>query len=103
MSSQGLQRCLLTCAKVMPTPATFTPMLPAGVEKITLPALKSMTILSTATIRFLVVDDILGQEPARDYSLNLDSLGITPLALASLDAPFTEEEVWAVIRALPPD
>lgn len=39
----------------------------------------------------------------RSSALNLNDLGITPLDLSGLDAAFSEDEVWKVIKALPPD
>lgn len=48
-------------------------------------------------------DEILGQEPVRERSLLLDELGITMQDFQHIDEPFTEDEVWKVIRELPSD
>ena len=46
---------------------------------------------------------LLGTVQNRDYTLNLENVGIPSLELQELEAVFTEEEVWAVIREMPPD
>lgn len=38
-----------------------------------------------------------------DLALDLHSLGLSPMQLGGLDDPFSEEEVWAVIKSLPSD
>ena len=45
-------------------------------------------------------DGILGTAVDRDLTLNLEGL-IEPCDLASLDAPFSVEEVWDAIKRLP--
>jgi len=44
---------------------------------------------------------LLGTAADREFSLDLDFLGTHAEELSELDAPFTEEEVWDVIRRLP--
>jgi hypothetical protein len=39
----------------------------------------------------------------RSASINLDVLGIQADDLAVLDSPFTEHEIWEVIKGLPSD
>ena len=46
---------------------------------------------------------LLGTIQNRQYTLDLDELGIQALDLSDLETIFSEEEVWAVIRELPPD
>jgi hypothetical protein len=46
---------------------------------------------------------ILGTSVERDFALDLHSLGLCPAHLGGLDNPFSEEEVWAVVKALPSD
>lgn len=48
-------------------------------------------------------ENLLGKAEERDYTLNLAVLGIPQGDLSSLDAAFTEEEVWATITDLPKD
>lgn len=48
-------------------------------------------------------DGLLGTEWTWSHTLNLTSLGIEPRDLSDLETPFTEEEVWHVIKGLPPD
>jgi hypothetical protein len=46
---------------------------------------------------------LLGTAHARDYTLNLRELDIPAADLHELDALFSEEEVWSVVRELHPD
>jgi hypothetical protein len=48
-------------------------------------------------------DSIMGTPPAHDCSIAFVHLDLPQLQLNHLYDRFTEEEVWAVIRALPPD
>jgi hypothetical protein len=43
--------------------------------------------------------ELLGFSPERAFSLDLDYLGVQSHDLSELEAPFTEEEVWGVIRS----
>jgi hypothetical protein len=43
--------------------------------------------------------NLLGTAPEREFSLDLDFLGVRSHDLSELDRPFTEEEVWAVVRS----
>ena len=43
-------------------------------------------------------ENILGSAEVRDYTLNLDELDMQHHDLSDLDAPFSEEEVWATIK-----
>jgi hypothetical protein len=47
-------------------------------------------------------ENILGKAEERSYTLDLDELAIHNHDLSALDAPFIEEEVWAVVKDLPP-
>jgi hypothetical protein len=44
-------------------------------------------------------EQLLGSSPDRGFSLNLDYLGMQSHKLVELDAPFSEEEVWNVVKA----
>lgn len=46
-------------------------------------------------------NSVLGSDFERPHRLNLQALGVPTFDLAILEEPFTEEEVWAVIRDLP--
>jgi len=48
-------------------------------------------------------ENLLGTAEDREYTINLDALGIQQHDLSSLDSPFTEEEVWTTVRDLPLD
>jgi len=48
-------------------------------------------------------DGILGRARTRSTSLNLEAFHRAGVNLPSLEAPFTEDEVWATIKALPAD
>jgi hypothetical protein len=48
-------------------------------------------------------EDVLGSNLYREQTINLNELGVPSFELLGLDAPFTEEEVWAKIKALPSD
>ncbi|WVZ64360.1 LOW QUALITY PROTEIN: hypothetical protein U9M48_013890 [Paspalum notatum var. saurae] len=46
-------------------------------------------------------ENLIGKAEDREYTLRLSELGVLQHDLSSLDAPFTEEEVWATIKDLP--
>jgi exonuclease III len=46
---------------------------------------------------------LLGQNAARERTINLEALGVPRHDLSELDIPFSEEEVWNTIKMLPPD
>jgi hypothetical protein len=46
---------------------------------------------------------LLGSCEERDTTIDLEALGVQSHDLAALDAPFSEEEVWATIKQLPSD
>jgi hypothetical protein len=48
-------------------------------------------------------DNVLGKAEERDFSIDLEELGIQQHELSLLDDPFSEEEVWATIKDLPLD
>jgi hypothetical protein len=48
-------------------------------------------------------EEVLGSSLYREQTINLNELGVPCFELSGLDAPFTEEEVWATIKALPSD
>ncbi|XP_073366378.1 uncharacterized protein [Aegilops tauschii subsp. strangulata] len=45
--------------------------------------------------------ELLGMYQAREHTIDLDCLGITPLDPQELDAIYTEEEVYSVIKSMP--
>lgn len=48
-------------------------------------------------------EDMLGTDQARDYTLDLDFLGIQPIDLLELEEIFTEDDAWQVVKELHPD
>ncbi|KAM0928574.1 hypothetical protein ACQ4PT_002562 [Festuca glaucescens] len=44
---------------------------------------------------------LLGSMQPRDFDLSLEAIGLQPMELAGLKAQFSEDEVWAAIRAMP--
>lgn len=51
----------------------------------------------------LVFENLLGQDHAREFTLDLDYLGLQEVDLQELDDFFTEDEVWQVVKELHPD
>jgi hypothetical protein len=55
----------------------------------------------------MLVDDyytrLLGSKVERSLSIDLDYLGLPSHSLEELDSPFTEKEVWEIIKQLPSD
>jgi hypothetical protein len=47
--------------------------------------------------------DVLGSNVYREQTINLNEHGVPSFELSGLDVPFTEEEVWAIVKALPSD
>ena len=56
-----------------------------------------------AMVQFNFFDNLLGNERDRPCILNLEAIGISPRNLMTLELPFTEEEVWGVIKELKPE
>ncbi|KAM0866544.1 hypothetical protein ACQ4PT_042574 [Festuca glaucescens] len=52
---------------------------------------------------FEAYNKLLGEIQVRDNTIDLDKLELPHLDLHDVDAIFSEEEVWGVIRELPPD
>lgn len=52
---------------------------------------------------FLFYEKLLGTCEQRDISINLDNLELYQHDLSDLDLPFSEEEVWNIIKQLPSD
>jgi hypothetical protein len=48
-------------------------------------------------------ENLVGSAEEREYTINLAALGFQQPDLSSLDVPFTEEEVWAIVKDLPMD
>lgn len=48
-------------------------------------------------------DQIMGQEYDRQQSVDLSAIGMVTAELNHLDEPFTEDEIWAVIKCMPND
>jgi hypothetical protein len=46
---------------------------------------------------------LLGRMQPRDHSVDLEALDIPTAELQDLDDMFTEEEIWGVVKDLPPD
>ena len=44
---------------------------------------------------------LLGQPFNREHDIELSEMGLTPQDLSGLEAQFTEEEIWAAIKAMP--
>ena len=47
--------------------------------------------------------EIMGSEVSRESTVNLDSLNLAQYDLYALNAPFSEQEVWAVVKELAAD
>jgi hypothetical protein len=58
---------------------------------------------SMVTIAFDIFNEVLGTATPRSNSINLDVLDQSQLNPDGLGARFTEEEVWNIIRTLPPN
>ena len=56
-----------------------------------------------AMVLFKFFDNLLGNERDRPCTLNLEAIGIPQRNLMILELPFTEEEVWGVIKELKPE
>jgi hypothetical protein len=46
---------------------------------------------------------ILGSYEPRSHGLNYGHMGMPTIDMATLDSYFTEDEVWSVIKTLPPN
>ena len=47
--------------------------------------------------------ELLGKDYARDFTLDLEELGVTSIDLSEEDRVFSEEEIWGAIKDLPSD
>ena len=47
--------------------------------------------------------DLLGTPVEREHSLDLSRLGLSQVDMADLDRPFSEKEIWEVIKGMPAD
>jgi hypothetical protein len=56
-----------------------------------------------AEVAFNYFSGILGTTHDREGRLDFEALGIHRRDLSSLDRPFTEEEIWMVVKELPLD
>lgn len=56
-----------------------------------------------ATLLLDYYTQILGTVAQRTHALNLADLGVPTHDLSGLDIPFTEDEIWSVIREMPSD
>ncbi|KAM0881175.1 hypothetical protein ACQ4PT_033121 [Festuca glaucescens] len=45
--------------------------------------------------------ELLGRAQPRSHDLSLDAIGLPTVDLSELEAQFTEDEVWAAVRAMP--
>jgi hypothetical protein len=48
-------------------------------------------------------EEVLGSSMNMEQTINLSELGVPSFDLSELDARFTEEEIWAMIKGLPSD
>jgi hypothetical protein len=46
-------------------------------------------------------EELLGRPQPREHDLSLPALGLHPLDLSSLDAPFSADEIWCAVKAMP--
>jgi len=53
-----------------------------------------------ANIFYNFFDNLIGTEQDRPCTLNLEALGIVPRDLSLLELPFTEQEVWKVVKEM---
>lgn len=56
-----------------------------------------------AQVFFDYFDEVLGTEWTRHCALDLECLGIRPQDFLALETPFSQEEIWMVIKDLLPD
>lgn len=54
-------------------------------------------------LAFQYFNDILGTNFTITHDIDLDRLGVPRLELQGIDDPFSEEEVWAMVRDMPGD
>ena len=47
--------------------------------------------------------ELLGRDKARDFTLDLEDLGVTRIDLSEQDRVFTEDEIWEAVKDLPSD
>jgi hypothetical protein len=47
--------------------------------------------------------ELLGEPSRRDFTLNLGMLDLPAVDATALELPLSEEEIWAAVKALPPD
>jgi hypothetical protein len=52
---------------------------------------------------FAAYATLIGEVRSREYTVDLEALGLQPVDLHDLDQLFTEAEVWNVIQELPPN
>ena len=48
-------------------------------------------------------EHLLGKDVAREFTLDLEGLGVSHIDLSEQDRVFTEDEIWAVIKDMPSD
>ncbi|XP_071681529.1 uncharacterized protein [Lolium perenne] len=46
-------------------------------------------------------EDLLGQPQPREHDLSLPAIGLHPVDLSSMDAPFSADEIWWAVKAMP--
>ena len=47
--------------------------------------------------------ELLGKDSARDFTLDLEGLGVTRIDLSEQDRVFSEDEIWEVTKDFPLD
>jgi len=48
-------------------------------------------------------ENILGRAEEREFTLDLDALAVQQHDLSELDVPFSEDEVWSIVKDMPLD
>lgn len=75
---------------------SFIPSIRVGQDVITDQQGKEQSFFSSYNM-------LLGMLQNRDYTLDFAELGLRSMDLSELDAEFTEQEVWEVIKEMPQD
>jgi mannosylglycoprotein endo-beta-mannosidase len=57
--------------------------------------------VETEDLAMAFFDELLGRPQPRAHELALEAMGLAPVDLSSLDAQFSEEEIWAAVKSLP--
>ena len=52
---------------------------------------------------YIAYKELLGKDSARDFTLDLEGLGVMRIDLSEQDHVFIEDEIWGVIKEMPSD